>query len=579
MLLPFTSQAEPLTERFIVELQQDAGFPNQSFSIKTDRRLLSVNPSVIAYINGDAGPDLPPYYKRQKNISYEVITPLIESIYWQLLYSTNLLVAFELIFTTRDTSPNPAPYSWLPVETVVAVGWLLKSYWTPDSPPLNLVQQQEISQDHPFVITAMMPGSEHNQQQDQPSGSSDQPPETPFNPLSYFIRLFYFSSGEGNGDPQQQSHTLGLDCFVHPCNGVCIFRPPSESLASPAGSEPGQNSCPHLTNNHCYRCIRHSDPEIETSNPPLAIQLQSASGQQSHIYTINNRPANRCNVIVLNSDGHLQPCGKVYKTAQSLSEHKRGIHSKQQTCEVTVVGEDGQRRPCGLVCRNSRALSSHKLRHHTEQPVCDITVVTKDGQQRPCGMVCKNPKAFWDHKRRLHTGKKACDAIVVGKDGRPRPCGRVCKNISSLSDHKGRQHSGQKACDVNMVTENGQQQPCGKICKSAGALSEHKKRNHNRPRICDEHIVGEDPESQPCGKIFISAQALWFHKRKDHTGEQTCNSTMVAKDGQQRRCGKVYRNIKSLSEHKSRYHQKRKLVDLEQHDDLSPPKGKASNDL
>ncbi len=569
-----------MTGRFIVELQQDAGFPNQSFSIKTDRRLLSGSPSVIVYLNGDAGPDLPTYYKRRKRVSYEIITTLIESIYWQLLYATNLLVAFELTLTTRDTSLSPAPYSWLPEETVAAVGWLLKSYWNPDSLLLNRVQQQEISQDHPFVITAMMRGSEHNQPQDQPSAASDQPPpETPTNPLSSFISLLYSGVGEDNRDPQQHSHTLGLDCYVHPCNGVCIFRPPSESLASPAESEPARNSCPHLVNNHCYRCVRYSDPEIETSNPRLATQFEYASGQQSQIYSMNNRPANRCNLIVFKSGGQLQTCGKVYRTARALSEHKKGIHSKQQTCEVIVVGEHGQQRPCGLVCRNSRALSSHKLRHHSGQPVCDITVVTKDGQQRSCGMVCKNPKDFWDHKRRIHTGKKTCDVTVVTKDGRPRPCGKVCKNFSAFSEHKSKQHSGQKTCDVNMVTENGRQQPCGKICKSAGTLSEHKKRNHNLPRACDEHIVGEDQESQTCGKIFLNAQALWFHKKKDHTGEQTCNSMVVAKDGQRRRCGKVYRNLKSLSEHKSRYHRKRKPVDLEQHDDHSPSKGKVSNDI
>lgn len=253
------------------------------------------------------------------------------------------------------------------------------------------------------------------------------PPETPTNPLSSFISLLYSGVGEDNRDPQQHSHTLGLDCYVHPCNGVCIFRPPSESLASPAESEPARNSCRHLVNNYCYRCIRYSDPEIETSNPRLTTQFEYASGQQYQIYSMNNRPANRCNLIVFKSGGQLQTCGKVYRTARALSEHKKGIHSKQQTCEVIVVGEHGQ--------------------------------------QRSCGMVCKNPKDFWDHKRRIHTG------------------------------------------------------------------------------------------------------------------EQTCNSMVVAKDGQRRRCGKVYRNLKSLSEHKSRYHRKRKPVDLEQHDDHSPSKGKVSNDI
>ncbi|WP_448215883.1 hypothetical protein [Endozoicomonas sp. 2B-B] len=41
-----------MTKRYVVELQQNTAFSNQSFSIKPDQRSLSYNPSDIADKNG-----------------------------------------------------------------------------------------------------------------------------------------------------------------------------------------------------------------------------------------------------------------------------------------------------------------------------------------------------------------------------------------------------------------------------------------------------------------------------------------------------------------------------------------------
>ncbi|WP_422473991.1 hypothetical protein [Endozoicomonas sp. ALB032] len=637
--LSATAQADPLTRRFMVEFQQDSGFPNQSFPLNKDQRL-SGNPSVNAETSRHTGQVLPSYYKRQKY--YEVKATLIGSISRQLLYATNLLVALEVILTSRDALLSSAPYSWLPVETVVAFGWILKSYWNPDSLLLNLIRQQEISQDHPFVITTMMPGSGNNQQQGQPSGSSglQAPAAAPSHPIGYFTSLLYSDSGEDNENPQQQQHTLGLDCFVHPCYGVCKFRSPVEGLTNLTKATPKQNSSTYLANRHYYLCISHSDPVKETSNDSPDIRLQCFSGELSQALHIDGNPANSCNLegvapdstgagttdirapaeqatcnaVVVAEDDHLRQFGKAFQSTQALSNQKRRIHTRQKNCEVTAVGEsgeqqpcgvvckndksptshkskyhcgpktcnvavvgnDGQQRPCGKVCRNSVFLSDHKSRCHTGRKTCDEIEVAEDGQQRPCGAVCQNFRALSTHKSRYHTGEKTCGATVIGKDGRQQPCGRVCKNALALSSHKIRNHSGQKTCNLTVVGENGQQRPCGKICNSAGTLSDHKKRSHSLQRTCDVKIVGEHGQPQPCGMVCKNSYTIWAHKNRVHGGKQTCDVIIADKDAQQRPCGKVFKNNLTLYDHKRRYHLKRKSVDVDQDDDLSPPNGKVS---
>ncbi|WOG26972.1 hypothetical protein [Endozoicomonas sp. 8E] len=613
-------QANPLTRYFIVEFQQVSGFPNQSFSIKQDRCSLSGSPSVIADTSACTGQDLPPYYKRQKPIRFEVNAAFIESISLRLLCLRNLLVAFELILTSRDAPLSFAPYSWLPIETIVAFGWLLKSYWKPDSTLLNLIRQQEMSQDHPFVITAMMPGSGNNQQQSQPSGSSGlQTSAATIQPQGYSTSLLHSGFNKGNENPQQQHrHTLGLDCFVHPCYGICKFRPPSESVASSTEATPGQNSCPRLANRYSYLYIRHSDPAKETSNDSPAIRLQYVSGQLSRAHGIDGNPANSCNSIgfapdstgavttdiaalaeqttcnatVIMKDGHLRQCTKAFKSAQTLSNHKKRIHTGQKNCEVTVVGENGQQQPCGVVCKNDQslashkskyhrgpktcdltetdedglqrrcgkvcknaeALSSHKRRHHTALKTCDVFLIGKDGQQRPCGTICMNPQALWYHKRRTHTGQQTCDVITVGKDGQQQACGKVYKNIQTLSDHKRKYHTRQRTCNLAVVGDDGRQRPCEQVCKNSGFLSVHKRRYHTEQKICGLPKVGKDGQQRPCRKICMNAQIFSEHKSKVHSGQKTCGLAVVGKDSNPQPCGKLCKNARALSDHKRRKH-------------------------
>ncbi|WP_257254032.1 MULTISPECIES: hypothetical protein [unclassified Endozoicomonas] len=555
-------------ELLIVEFKENAVFPGQSLSIKCGLHRLPGSQIAFADINIHARSDSPPEDRPDTSGRYGVMTPLIEPISWQLHYASHLLVGYELlILTTKNALPGAAPCSWLPLEAFVAIGRLLGSYWDTDSPLLNPIEQhteqKEVSQDNPFVITTMMFGSGQPLQQGQTSGPfvQENTAAASFTGSS-FNHPLYSDSGGGNAGPQHHSHTLGLNCFIHPCHGVCQFRPssnnggPDEWLQNSEENFPDhkvasleQSSCPHLANGRCFSCISHFDPEnsgysyqqdelFEAFDYFAPIQLQYINDTPVHSMItgsvlINDAPFGRqaCDVPVTGEDGPQKTCGKDHKNARSLPTHKRKINKSKKTCDVIVIGEDGQPRPCGKACIHYLALSYHKRRDHSGQQICDVIVIAENGQQRPCEKVCKNAKALTDHKSKYHTGQKVCDVIVGTEDGRHRPCWLIFDNAKKLSDHKRKCHTGQKTCWVSVVTEDGHQRPCGKLCNNARDLLVHKRRHHCVQKACELTMVGEDGDRGPCGKLC----------KNDH----------------------------ALSEH-IRTHGKRKRLDVNQNDDLNP---------
>ncbi|WOG27052.1 hypothetical protein [Endozoicomonas sp. 8E] len=615
--LSFVIQARPLTRLFIVEFEQDTGFPKQNFSVKPDRHTLPENMPNLAGTSGYAEPVPPPDNKRQKTDSYRLRTTFAESVLWQLLYTTQLLVGYELILMSKGTSPCSGSDSWIPVKAVVAVCWLIKSYWNPGSPLFNTIGQQETTfmlaqSDHPFAIITAMYGSGNNQQHQPPASSGQRAPETTIHHRGSFISPIYSDSNDSNRNPQQHSHTLDLNCFVNPCNGICRFRPAfvSRELAKSTLKTHSQQNQP-----------------FETLNYPPPIRLQYASGHpfqpqahQPQTNGIDGNPINNCNnspsmatwpaytdhtrplndnagtlrytpvtnddlVIVnglLNLGAHshpeaigtsfrlnpLTPPVETSETQQttgspqldqnpphlSQTDTMRAINSRQVTCGATLVGDDGQERQCGKILKNSNALTDHRKRNHSGKKVCDVTLFPEGGQQQPCGIVFRNAQVLVDHKRRHHGGQKICDVIVFGRDGQQRPCGKVFKNGQTLYYHKRKDHSGEKRCDMTVVREDGQLQLCGTVCKNVLVLKNHKKRDHSRQEICQETVIGKGGQPQPCGIICNNAPSLSLHRRRHHTGQQTCDLIIVGEDGQPQRCGTVCKNAPSLSVHKSRYH-------------------------
>ncbi|WOG27060.1 C2H2-type zinc finger protein [Endozoicomonas sp. 8E] len=532
-------QAEPLTGRFIVELEQSAGSLKKNVSINHDRHKWTGRPSGIADKNDCAELHWEPKKKRHRYYSYGMKTTFIGSISWQWLYVTNLLIAYGLILTGEDTPPSSTHSLWF-----LVVGRLLKSYWNPDLSMFNPIGYQEavsiLTQgDHPIAINTMMPGHEHDPQQGQSSESSgQQTAQSTTHITGYFTSLLFSDSADGEEAPEQYSHTLGLNCFVHPCHGICRFRPASDS-----------SSC----------------------NATNGVASDSTGAGVPHATDLYGQVT--CNVILIGENGQLLQCGKVFKNAESLSTHKKRLHTGQQTCDVTVVGEDGQQQSCGMACKNAKALSNHKRRDHSGAqtcPECQKTLpnwkalhVHKSayhtGQQTcpKCQKTLPNAKALYVHKRRDHTGAQTCPE-----------CQKTLPNAQALSDHKRRNHTGAQTCPE-----------CQKTLPNAKALSAHKRRDHTGAQTCPEcqktlpnaqalsvHKTKYHTGAQTCPecqKTLPTAQALSGHKRRDHAGQKTCEETIVGEDGQPRPCEKVCKSAQALSEHK-RVHRKRKLVDLNQ---------------
>ncbi|WP_257287791.1 hypothetical protein, partial [Endozoicomonas sp. SESOKO2] len=127
MTLSVVCQAQPLTRRFVVSFEQKTGSPNQNVSVTPGQHTLKGTLSDIAHTKGYAGSDLPSDEKQVRPNGCELTTTIIESTSWQWLYANHLLSGYERILTSKNTPLDSTSYSWLPIEVVVAVGWLLTS--------------------------------------------------------------------------------------------------------------------------------------------------------------------------------------------------------------------------------------------------------------------------------------------------------------------------------------------------------------------------------------------------------------------------------------------------------------------
>ncbi|WP_257254051.1 ankyrin repeat domain-containing protein [Endozoicomonas sp. SESOKO3] len=119
-----------------------------------------------------------------------------------------------------------------------------------------LITLSVVCQAQPLTAIITMPGSGNDQPQHPPSASSgQQAQETTIGPTGSFNNFLNSDSASagGNGGSQQHLHTLGLDCFVSPCHGVCQFRPSSDS-SRPA--VPMDSDIP-LESDPCPICLVH----------------------------------------------------------------------------------------------------------------------------------------------------------------------------------------------------------------------------------------------------------------------------------------------------------------------------------
>ncbi|WOG29015.1 hypothetical protein [Endozoicomonas sp. 8E] len=601
MLLSFTvvCRAELLTRCFIVELEQNAGSLKKNVSIKPDPHMFPGSSSEISETNDHTGSYLLSDKKRHRHDSYGIETTLIESISWQLLYATQLLVEYKLILSSKGFPISKNLYSRVPLDMVVAVGWFLKNYWNPDSPLFKSIARQELNHRHPFAIITAMFGSGENPPQYPPSKSSGQPASQAATQFTGSIASSLNSgSGGDNRDPLQHWHTLGLNCFVYPCHGVCRFQTLSDSSGSSEwtlGSLEGL--CPHLVSGHCFICSCHFGPLNAKDSqqnllfdasigvppiqrpfdfePPLQTQGLSIDSDTANDYIFldgvgldgvaettdftglmgddvpmsGNLPCTTDDFEVIN--GPLDPVSLLEEiripltldhseTQQTITESAKLVESQPHLSQTGAIPS----------------------RNHSRQKTCNLTILGENGQPQACWKVCDNAKALSSHKSRYHIGQRICDLTMVDKGGQKRPCGKICKNARSLMDHKRIYHSGQQVCGFSVLGEDGQLRSCGKVCMNIKALSEHKSQYHSEQVSCELNVVGEDGQQRSCGKVCKSAKAFSDHKRREHSGQKTCDLIVIGEDGQQQPCGSVCNNAQAFSSHKSRYHTGQKTCDV-----------------
>lgn len=442
-------QAESWTRHYVVELGQDGSSPAGIFSIRSGQHTFPDTPSHLVGTKAYTEAILPPEDKPHRLGSYGVKTSFIKSISWQLIYATSVLVAYDLVMTTDDAAPGAKPYSWIPVEAFFAVGWLSGSYWNTDSPLFNPIDKPEAGQDDPFAINTMMlpaNGQQQRQQREERTESSIQQASGASTFTGALTGPLSSGSGDGNEGPEQHQHTLGLDCRVSPCKGICIFRPASsrielaegwlnseESSTAPAQGIPEQGSIETMS--ELTQILHHFQPQALT-------------------ISINTFPANsRSNTCCVPDAAAAMKAGEL-------------------TCKVPMHGEDDQLRPCGFFCNNRKAMRAHKTKYHTKSRLhfleglssmrksssekarlfiypethrCYETVIGEDGQQQPCHEPLPKAQSLLDHKLRYHPESQASDGTAIGDDGQ-RSGGIMSENAQT---HQAKVHRKRKPFDAD----------------------------------------------------------------------------------------------------------------------------------
>ncbi len=379
LLSSMVCQAKTLTRRCVVELQQDAGSLIGNFSIKRDLNTLSFTPSDIVGTNGYSGSIFRPDNKPHRLGSYGLKTSFIESISWQLIYGTNLLVAYELVLSTRAAAMSTKPYSWTPVEALVVVGWLLKSCWNSDSPLSDPIEQLKASQDDPFAISAMMlPGQNPH-------------PRSEIQNNAHIQNNF-------RGQINQQEHG-----------------PASPTLYQT------DSRAPDITRSRRIECDVIMVAE-DGQRQRCGKVFRTVQGRSLHVRRSHCVPK-FCYALIILNDGRRRPCEMSFRNQEMLSRHRTQCHIEPAFCDLIVVGEDSEQRVCGKVYRNIAEQQGHSLLNHEGEwdirwshpgrrdhiigsHFCDMAGLVDDGEGRQvwqlCGRIFSTLEELYCHRSGYH---------------------------------------------------------------------------------------------------------------------------------------------------------------------------------
>ncbi|WP_422412468.1 MULTISPECIES: hypothetical protein [unclassified Endozoicomonas] len=490
LLLPLSvvCGAEELVRPFVAELAKDQD-TDQVFSSKRNLNTLLDSSLDIDDTNSYTDPSLLADATSGELNGYGLATTCIETISWQLLYATQLLVAYGLALITHEAPPGSKPDSRLPEEALITVGMLLKSYWNPESLLFNPADEPEAAsistqEDYPFAITTMvLPGKsqKENGQQSQASASSGQQASGKITRLRRFFAKRLSRRRDGKEDPEQPQHTYGLDCYVDSCNGVCRFRPP------PSGGEMAQAV------ENCPVCLDKLTDVIAT--PCCSQKIDKHCLQKVILSTSQcSCPLCRGNLSSLAQLPDFRSCSEVQRdynelttvsssqTDSSVNTTQHNRHNLGPACFVDSCN--------GGICRRLPPYHRRRVAEEVARPIAPAIFFVGTTQHNlhtlgsncpvyPCYGICRLlPPYRFETEGRASSSQRASFAAIT------RTCGRLI-------------------CRVTRIDEDGQWQLCGRLFRNVVVLVAHRE-DHAGERTCSE-----------CEKL--SGRTLWDHVRRDHS--------------------------------------------------------------
>ena len=146
----------------------------------------------------------------------------------------------------------------------------------------------------------------------------------------------------------------------------------------------------------CVFCIKQE--------PPDDYELETMSSDTDFTASPQDPPSPSAFQTVEHGDNAFQcpQCQKYYKTATSLSAHKRQYHSGKRTCN--------QCQP-PVTLNSAKALANHNHSRHSGERTCN--------QCQP-PVTLNSAQALVNHNRCHHSGERTCNQVSA--PGHPRQC-------------------------------------------------------------------------------------------------------------------------------------------------------------